>query len=174
MIRTNLKYADTRIVFREIPNEITLAINITNCPCHCKGCHSSYLAEDFGTPLTDLELGWLICSNDGITCVSFMGGDNSPEDIVKLARVIKEKYPSLKVAWYSGRDKISDCVSRNLKYFDYIKYGPYIEERGPLNNSNTNQIMLAKGYILNKMSAYSDEWYDITDKFWKKNESKGN
>lgn len=43
-----LKYVDARVVFQEIPDEITLAINISNCPCHCKGCHSQYLAEDIG------------------------------------------------------------------------------------------------------------------------------
>ena len=46
-----LKYVDTKVVFQEIPDEITLAINISNCPCHCPGCHSSYLAEDIGNAL---------------------------------------------------------------------------------------------------------------------------
>ena len=34
-----VKYLETKVVLSEIPNEITLAINITNCPCVCKGCH---------------------------------------------------------------------------------------------------------------------------------------
>ena len=46
-----LKYANTDIVFQEIPDEVTLAINITNCPCHCPGFHSHYLWEDIGLPL---------------------------------------------------------------------------------------------------------------------------
>ena len=29
-----LKYVNTGIVFQEIPDEVTLAINISNCPCH--------------------------------------------------------------------------------------------------------------------------------------------
>ena len=41
-----IKYYNAMVVFEEIPNEITLAINITNCPCHCKGCHSQFLWED--------------------------------------------------------------------------------------------------------------------------------
>ena len=49
-----LKYVDTKVVFQEVPDEITLAINISNCPCHCINCHSSYLAEDIGEPL-DLQ-----------------------------------------------------------------------------------------------------------------------
>ena len=43
-----LKYVDAKVVFAEVPDEVTLAINISNCPCHCEGCHSSYLAEDIG------------------------------------------------------------------------------------------------------------------------------
>jgi anaerobic ribonucleoside-triphosphate reductase activating protein len=69
-----LKYVNYDIVFQEIPNETTLAINISNCPCHCKGCHSSYLAEDIGEPLTERVLEKLIRENKGITCISFMGG----------------------------------------------------------------------------------------------------
>ena len=44
-----LKYYNAMVVFEEIPDEITLAINITNCPCHCVGCHSKFLWEDVGT-----------------------------------------------------------------------------------------------------------------------------
>ena len=28
-----LKYVDTDIVFQEFPDEVTLAINLSNCPC---------------------------------------------------------------------------------------------------------------------------------------------
>lgn len=38
-----LKYVDTAIVFSEIPDEVTLAINISGCPNKCKNCHSQYL-----------------------------------------------------------------------------------------------------------------------------------
>ena len=47
-----LKYVNSSVVFQEIPDEVTLAINISNCPCHCPGCHSKYLWEDIGLPLT--------------------------------------------------------------------------------------------------------------------------
>ena len=62
-----MKYVDTKVVFSELPNEITLAINISGCPCACHGCHSSYLAEDIGVPLTYEELSRLIQANRGIT-----------------------------------------------------------------------------------------------------------
>ena len=51
-----LKYVDTKVTFAEVPDEISLCINISNCPNHCEGCHSPYLAEDIGTELTKDEI----------------------------------------------------------------------------------------------------------------------
>lgn len=150
-----LKYVDTKIVFQEIPDEITLAINISNCPCHCKGCHSPYLAEDIGKELNSHSLKRLIDNNKGITCISFMGGDSNPSDIDALAQWVKIYYP-LKVAWYSGRQELAKEI--NLKWFDFIKLGPYIEELGPLNSKTTNQRFY---------KVVNDELIDITSVFWK-------
>ena len=132
-----LKYVETMVVFTEIPDEITLAINISNCPCHCPGCHSKYLWEDKGKDLTQRVLDRLIISNDGITCVCFMGGDSEPD----LVNLLAERVHSfgLKSAWYSGKESISDKI--DLKNFDYVKIGPYIEEKGPLTCKTTNQVL---------------------------------
>ena len=131
-----IKYVDTLVTFSEIPDEITLCINISNCPCHCKGCHSSYLAEDIGEELNIHSLKNLIDNNKGITCISFMGGDSNPSDINTLAQWVKLNYP-IKVAWYSGKQELSKDI--NLSNFNYVKLGPYIEELGPLNSETTNQ-----------------------------------
>ena len=82
-----------------MPNEITLAINISGCPCNCRGCHSSYLAEDIGEPLDLQHLTNLIDSNKGISCVCIMGGDANPSEVDDIAQDIKEYYPELKVGW---------------------------------------------------------------------------
>lgn len=151
-----LKYVDTKVVFAEIPDEITLAINISGCPCNCKGCHSSYLAKDIGEPLDLQHLTNLIDSNKGITCVCIMGGDANPSEVDDIAQDIKEYYPELKVGWYSGRQELSKNIE--LGNFDFIKLGPYIEEFGPLNSKTTNQ----------RFYKVSDgELVDITSKFWK-------
>ena len=55
-----LKYYNYDIVFREIPNHVTLAINITNCPNHCVGCHSSHLQQDVGEVLDENLLDSLL------------------------------------------------------------------------------------------------------------------
>ena len=133
-----LKYVDTAVTLREIPDEITLCINISNCPCHCKGCHSPYLAEDIGIPLTEDSLKVLIQEHPGITCVCFMGGDSSPIDIGKLANFVKQ-YLSLKVAWYSGKANYTNLGV--VTELDYIKLGGYIEALGPLTSKKSNQKM---------------------------------
>ena len=159
-----LKYVNTKITFLEVPDEITLCINISNCPCHCIGCHSSYLAEDIGEKLTLDKIYKLIENSEGITCICFMGGDSSPKEIDMFARCIKDLY-DIKVAWYSGRQELSKYI--NLKCFDFIKLGPYIEEFGPLNSKTTNQrfYQVIKSYYEDGTSGY--ELLDTTYKFWK-------
>lgn len=155
-----LKYVDSKVVFAEIPDEITLAISISNCPCHCINCHSSYLAKDIGEPLDLQHLTNLIDSNRGITCVCIMGGDVNPSEVDDIAQDIKEYYPELKVAWYSGRQELSKEIE--LENFNYIKLGPYIKDKGPLNCRTTNQVMLEIDVIQGKVFKK-----DITAKFWK-------
>ena len=155
-----LKYVDSKVTFTEIPDEITLCINISNCPCHCEECHSSYLAENIGKPLNLEALTNLIDSNNGISCVCIMGGDANPSEVDDIAQDIKEYYPELKVAWYSGRQELSKEIE--LENFNYIKLGPYIKDKGPLNCRTTNQVMLEIDVIQGKVFKK-----DITAKFWR-------
>ena len=159
-----LKYVDAKVVFAEVPDEVTLAINISNCPCQCKGCHSSYLAQDIGKELTFDSLLRLCAGNNGISCVAFMGGDSEPSYINKLSEVLKVGELNLKVAWYSGRQELSTDI--NLKNFDYIKLGPYREEFGPLNSRTTNQrFYKVHRKVVSGLVGYELE--DETYKFWK-------
>ena len=70
-----IKYVDTLVCFSEVPDEITLAINISGCPIRCSNCHSKYLWEDVGESLNRDSLHNLIEKNKGISCLAFMGGD---------------------------------------------------------------------------------------------------
>ena len=158
-----LKYTDAQVTFAEVPNEIILCINISNCPCHCKGCHSAYLAEDIGYLLTHAQIDSNIMANRGISCVCFMGGDSEPDQVNSWAEYIKEKY-GLKVAWYSGRQELSKDI--DLMNFDFIKLGPYDEERGPLNKRTTNQ----RFYKVFHVSTGRCELIDITQKFWREDD----
>ena len=159
-----LKYYNAMVVFEEIPDEITLAINITNCPCHCPGCHSKFLWEDIGTELTNDEIDGLIEKNSGITCVCLMGGDSDHVSVNDIAKYILSKHPGLNIGWYSGFSEIPSEI--DINNFDYIKVGPYIEEYGGLDKETTNQIFYKVEH--NHMFGWLE---NITDKFWKKRSS---
>lgn len=131
-----LKYAEAVVGFSEVPEEIALCINISGCPIHCKGCHSPHLWKDIGAELKPVVLSDLIAKNQGITCMAFMGGDNSPQEIEDLARWVKNN-TELKVCWYSGKSLNNMAVDYN--YFDYIKTGPYEPDKGGLDSPTTNQ-----------------------------------
>lgn len=108
-----MKYYNSDIVFQEIPDETTLAVNICGCPNRCEGCHSKWLWKDEGMMLFDPcaeaderfrgmdELVGKYARN--ITCVCFMGGDQSAESVELMAIRVKQLWPGLKTAWYSGR-----------------------------------------------------------------------
>lgn len=155
-----MKYVDYEVTFSEVPDEISLSFSISGCKNNCKGCHSPHLAEDVGEPLTADVLKKLIDLNRGITCITFLGGDSEPDEIVNLARFIKAHY-DLKVAWYSGRDEINPKI--RLDCLDFIKVGPYKAECGPLSKDTTNQIF----YKVVHTSMGIHKLYDITWKFWR-------
>ena len=133
-----VKYYNFDIVFAEIPDETTLAINITNCPNRCKGCHSPHLREDIGRILNEEEISALLSVyGECVTCLCFMGGDATPFEIAALARFVKDNFPKIKTGWYSGKSSL--CEGFPHRNFDYIKIGEWNEKAGPLNCSTTNQ-----------------------------------
>lgn len=138
-----LKYANFDIVFQEVPDEITLAINISNCPNQCVGCHSQYLWKDVGYVLDKDSLDELVEKyQSGITCVCFMGGDAEPYDVANLAMHIKNRYKDMKTAWYSGKNELPDAF--HAETFDYIKTGRYEAALGALDSRTTNQRMIKR------------------------------
>ncbi len=154
-----LKYVNTGVVFQEIPDEVTLSINISNCPCRCPGCHSQYLWQDIGDALTPEVIDGFMDKYCGeVTCICFMGGDAEPKSVCELAMYVRDKYHGISVAWYSGRQEIPGTIDKNL--FSYIKTGPYIEKYGGLDKQTTNQRMYKK--------VSDNEFIDITHVFWKK------
>jgi anaerobic ribonucleoside-triphosphate reductase activating protein len=150
-----LRFHNYDIVFQEVPDEVTLAINISNCPNRCKGCHSPHLLEDKGEILDENALEKLLQKyGSAITCVCFMGGDNSPEEVLRLAKIVK-KFDK-KTAWYSGKQNFPNNFA--LSFFSYIKLGPYVEHLGGLDSPSTNQ----RFYRIE-----NDRIIDITQRFCK-------
>jgi anaerobic ribonucleoside-triphosphate reductase activating protein len=149
-----MKFVSYDIVFQEIPGEVTLAINISNCPNRCNGCHSLHLQEDTGEALDENVLTELLEKyGNAITCVCFMGGDSSPGEVLQLAKFAKRFHK--KTAWYSGN---SQLYKNAELHFDYIKLGKYIEELGGLNSPITNQRLYR---------VENTTMIDMTDRFYK-------
>lgn len=153
-----LKFANYDIVFQEIPDEVTLAINISNCPNHCPGCHSPYLMNDIGSDLTREALDELLIKyGAGITCICFMGGDSDSHEVERLAYYLcRQNISPVKVGWYSGKPALPD--SFDIQWFHYIKLGPYIEHLGGLKQKNTNQRFYKQ--------MENNKFCDMTYRFW--------
>lgn len=145
-----VKYTNFDVVFEEIPDKITLAVNISNCQCNCKGCHSSYLRKNIGTELSikeiDNKMNYLL---KNCNCFLFLGEGNDIQSLLMINDYIKKTY-NIETAIYSGREQVEDFF---YDAFDYVKIGPYIEEYGSINNPTTNQKLF-----------YHKE--NITNKFW--------
>ena len=126
------------IVCQEIPDEISLAVNISGCPNRCPGCHSPWLWEDTGEFLTDELLHKLMEQySAAITCFCIMGGDGDLLEVERISRLIRTEFPQIRTAWYSGKESIPEGF--DISILDYIKIGPYKEALGGLKSPDTNQ-----------------------------------
>ena len=135
-----LKCYSYDIVCQEIPDEISLAVNISCCPNRCPGCHSPWLWDNSGEEMTEEMLSGLIGKySAAITCFCFMGGDAEPMEIMRLAAWIKRQWPHIKTAWYSGKEALPERFDINV--LDYLKLGSYIESLGGLKSPETNQML---------------------------------
>ena len=151
-----LKYTNCDVVFQEIPDEVSLAINLSGCPCHCPGCHSPQLWGDIGEPLTAQRLDEMIAQcHQHITCVALMGGDAIPEEVDRLMQHLRSKHKRLHTAWYSGRSLLSPAL--HINNLDYVKLGPYLAHLGALRSKQTNQRLYR---------VVNGTMHDITSRFW--------
>ena len=139
MINQRLKFLGYSVAMQEVPNEISLVINISGCPYKCKGCHSKYLWEYKGN-YVDAELFGIIKQYENlITCVCFMGGEQNQNELISHLKHIKNK--GYKTCLYSGCDDLNYLYSV-LPYLDYLKYGSY-NEKFLSNNYYSNGLKLA-------------------------------
>ncbi len=150
-----MKFHNFDIVFREIPDEVTLAVNITGCPFRCVGCHSPHLREDIGEELDEGAVDRMLDRYaSAITCFCFMGGDACRGEVEQMARHIKTR-SHLKIGWYSG----GMALPPHPDLFDYVKTGAYMPDKGGLDTPGTNQRMYRRN---------GQKWEDITARFCKK------
>ncbi len=131
----DMKYTGHTIVFKEHPDYVSLLLSISNCPVKCPDCHTPELQKDIGEVLTIEKLKDLIVKYYGlIQNVIFFGGDQYTIQIVEMLKLCHEF--GLKTTIWTGREDITPCIKM---YVDYLKTGPYIDSKGGLECSNTNQ-----------------------------------
>ena len=140
----------TDVVLEEIPDKVTLAVEISNCRGSCPGCHSPFLKNDIGEELTPQVVDKLIEDNYGVNCFLLLGEGRDKEALLGIAEHLRRAHPELERAVYSGRTEVELEI---YAAFDYVKVGPYVEAAGPLNSPSTNQRLYHHGE-------------DITARFW--------
>lgn len=131
-----LKYLGYSIVFQEVPDEVSLTLNISNCPYRCKSCHSKFLWENEGVPVTESLPSLLEEYKGKITAVCFMGGDQNMEELTHLLELVH--LSGYKTCLYAGSDNLKK-FDELLPLLDYLKIGHYEEELGGLDSETTNQ-----------------------------------
>ena len=144
----------TSVVLEEIPDRVSLAVDISNCRGNCIGCHSQFLRQDIGEELTPGVIDSLVADNFGVNCFLFLGEGRDPSALLDLARHVRSL--GLDAALYTGRETVEPAF---WEAFDYIKLGPYRSECGPLDSHTTNQ-------RLYRVAGGRRE--DITSRFWRK------
>lgn len=163
-----MRYVSSEVVFREVPGEITLAVNISGCPLRCRGCHSPWLQEDRGEPLDEDALLALVAENDGVTCVALMGGDADATAVERLLAAVKAAFPGMKTCWYSGGTMEAAREAVGHGAVDYLKVGPYVEALGPLDSTATNQRMYRAVRTPRPDGGEDVRYEDITPTFWRR------
>lgn len=134
-----MNYSYVGVLMDETPGEVSLTFKFTGCPVRCKNCQAKeFWDKDSGVEL-DVKyfIEELSKNHKSATAVLFMGGEWNQKELIPLMAVAKAW--GYKLILYTGLDKseISDDILLEL---DYIKYGPYIEELGPINEPTTNQV----------------------------------
>jgi anaerobic ribonucleoside-triphosphate reductase activating protein len=140
-----LKYTDTIIGFREVPDEVSLCINISNCVYKCLECHSPELQEDIGYELTPKSFVSILNTykaklgkdTDYITCITFLGDGGNIDDLGKIIQTA-HNFGYL-TCLYTGSTEVMNAVVASDYTLDFIKVGRYMKDMGPLDNPNTNQ-----------------------------------
>ncbi|WP_103071657.1 anaerobic ribonucleoside-triphosphate reductase activating protein [Aquimarina sediminis] len=129
-------YHSFKVVFQEVPGEISLCFSISGCTLRCKGCHSPFLWKKNSGSLLTLPLFESILKQyaDLATCVLFMGGEWHKEELVALLKLSKKR--NYKTCLYTGEDHVSREL---ITHLTWVKTGKWDQSLGGLENEKTNQ-----------------------------------
>lgn len=146
-----MKYVYKSVVFKELPEKISLCYSISGCQKYCKGCHSSELWEEKNEHflLNEFILREHLEEYKGlINGIVFLGGEWHEKELGYFLDIAKEY--NLTTCLYSSEENISLFLKNKL---DYVKLGKYNEKLGGLESPKTNQVFMEvkTNKILNKL-----------------------
>ena len=139
-----IKYLGYAVTFQEIPDEITLCFNITNCKHHCPGCHNEGLWDpDGGYEFTEKSMKELLELLDRHTVdgLTLSGGDpmysSNRNAIFDIVKTVKEK--TGKNIWMYTGYYLEDIVDEPaLQFIDVIVDGRYRRQLPPTKWAGSN------------------------------------
>ncbi|MDO5679899.1 MAG: anaerobic ribonucleoside-triphosphate reductase activating protein [Pelistega sp.] len=132
------RYSHEQVVWLEVPNEVSLAYQISGCPLRCKGCHSADTWKlGVGQELSREYLNSRLKQYQGlISCVLFLGGEWQVDELI--ARLQQVKQGGLKTCLYTGFEQV-ELAEEIIPHLDYLKTGRWMAELGGLDSPTTNQ-----------------------------------
>lgn len=161
-----LPVVDMTISLTEIPDKVTVVFLIGNCHGKCPGCHSEYLSiplpKNSWVAFDIIQKRAQKQKNLGANAILLMGGTTNGIPLPILQEAIKRLSEILPVGLYSGasyNSTINKELRKNIN-LTWLKTGEFIEEKGGLDNSQTNQKFFVR-------DLKSKEWKDVTYLFQK-------
>ncbi len=125
------------ISLQEVPGHLSLCMWLSGCGNKCKGCSTPELQGNGGIRIGFDDFKSLLkTKGKGCSCICFLAGDKQ-KALLNFAEEAKNQ--GFKTAVYTGSDIIPDNY---IQHFDYIKYGSWNENLGPLTSLTTNQKMI--------------------------------
>lgn len=125
------------ITYPDVNNGLGFRVTlwVSGCIHHCKGCQNKETWDfNSGREFTDDDKNTIfkVLSLPYIKGITFSGGDPlcSYDDILSLAKEIKENFPNKDIWFYTGYtlDIIKEKFNEILDFVDIIVDGKYIEE----------------------------------------------
>ena len=108
---------------------------VSGCSHKCKGCHNPITWDpNCGLPFTDKEKEEIFeqLEQEYISGITFSGGDplflTNREEVTKLAKEIKEKYPNKTIWLYTGYTYEEIKNLEIIQYLDILVDGEFIQE----------------------------------------------
>ncbi len=126
-----------KITYPDINNGLGCRVTlwVSGCIHHCKGCQNKETwSFESGREFTDDDKREIfkVLSLPYIKGITFSGGDPlcSYDDILSLAKEIKEKFPKKDIWLYTGYtfEYINENLKGILDYIDILVDGKFIEE----------------------------------------------